>query len=727
MRLCRVLFATMFGLLSASSASGVAGPIDYSYALIADTTGRFASFVQTPALNAGGTVTFAGTERGHFQGIYIASGGSIALIARGSYYEDRFVTIAVGVSSVPSINSTGNVAWVADTHSEHFGQSSANTIVQTSGNGSIADVQQGPFLSLGEVPSISDTGSVAFQGQLKTRISGIFLGTAFNTYTTIADTSQGFSSLDDAPSCNSRGVVAFHASLQAGGSGIFTDTGDGTTTTIADTTGPLAKLGVPSLNQGGTVAFRADLMAGGQGIFTGDGLTLARIADTSGPFSGFADGPSITNRGKVAFLADLKAGGKGLFAGTGLALQAVITTGDPLFDSTVSDIGFFRQGFNDASQAAFWAKLADGREVIALATPRFQPIPAVITYPASDGTQHENVFLLGPDGNLYLDTYDGAGWNWINLGQGGPPLASNPAVINYPGSDGVLHENVFVLASDGDLYIDVYDGGTWTWANLGHGGVPLSGTPAVINYPASDGTQHENVFLVGSDGNLYVDVYDGNRWTWANLGNAGVPLTGSPAVMNYASSDGVLYEHVFLQGSDGNLYLNAYSGSGWAWVNLGNGGVPLSGTPVVITYPGSDGVQHENVFLLGSDGNLYLDYYDGHGWTWVNLGNPGVPLSGSPTVMNYPGSNGALHEHVFLRGSDGQLYQDFYDGTGWTWVKLGNGGTPLSGGPAVMNYAAGDGLQHENVFLVGSDGNLYLDGYDGTSWTWVNLGGPGDG
>jgi hypothetical protein len=381
MRICLVLFLAALSFSPGFQATGVAGPIDYSYALVADTTDSFASLFQAPALNDAGTVAFAGTEHGQLPGIYTGLGGTITTVARGYTYQDTMVSVVATVSSVPSINASGSVTWIAQsqvTRNSHPPQTTVDTLVQTSGSGSIASVQQGPFLSLGKVPSINDTGGVAFQGQLKTGISGIFLGTSYNTYTTIADTTQRFSAIGDAPSVNSRGVVAFNASLQGGGSGIFTGAGNATITTIADTSGPLANLGVASLNNSGAVTFRADLKAGGQGIFTSDGLSLARIADTSGLFSSFADGPAINDRGIAAFVADLKAGGKGLFTGTDQALDEVIATGDALFGSTVSDLGFFRQGFNDLGQLAFWAQLTDGREVIALGTPTPEPATVVM-------------------------------------------------------------------------------------------------------------------------------------------------------------------------------------------------------------------------------------------------------------------------------------------------------------------------------------------------------------
>jgi hypothetical protein len=99
-------------------------------------------------------------------------------------------------------------------------------------------------------------------------------------------------------------------------------------------------------------------------------------------------------------------------------------------------------------------------------------------------------------------------------------IFSDPAVINYQVGT-VTHENVFVTGSDGNLHLDYWDGHAWHWAhpNLGNGGSPVFKTPAVINYPGNP--THENVFVPGSDGNLYLDYWNGNSWHWVGLGNGG--------------------------------------------------------------------------------------------------------------------------------------------------------------------------------------------------------------
>ena len=109
----------------------------------------------------------------------------------------------------------------------------------------------------------------------------------------------------------------------------------------------------------------------------------------------------------------------------------------------------------------------------------------------------------------------------------------------------VTHENVFVTGSDGNLYLDYWNGTKWTWVNLGNGtrhqrlagNQPVTGDPVVINYQVGSVT-HENVFVVGVNGftgvsSLYLDYWNGVNWTWQDRGVLGFDGIGDPAVINY--------------------------------------------------------------------------------------------------------------------------------------------------------------------------------------------------
>jgi hypothetical protein len=335
---------------------------------------------------------------------------------------------------------------------------------------------------------------------------------------------------------------------------------------------------------------------------------------------------------------------------------------------------------------------------------------------------HENVFVADNDGTLRVDYFNGAKWNWLNLGKPGVAINSQsaPAVINYPAAGGALFENVFVTGTDGKLYCDHWTGTKWTWVGLGNAGVAVEGHPAVINYQAA-GALFENVFVIGANGRMYNDFWNGARWTWLTMGEpaGGVQLASAPAAINYGAA-----ENVFVTGNNGRLYDDFWNGTRWTWLTMGEpaGGVPLATAPAAINYGAA-----ENVFVTGNNGRLYDDFWNGARWTWLTMGEPagGVPLATAPAVVNYQVAERPTYENVFVTGNNGRLYDDFWNGARWTWLTMGEpaGGLQLATGPGVINYQ-GAGGPYENVFVTVNNGQFYDDFWNGYKWTWVDLHAP---
>jgi hypothetical protein len=191
-----------------------------------------------------------------------------------------------------------------------------------------------------------------------------------------------FAFFQPSTSINDSGTVAFHANVtDANGfptrSSIFTGNG-GPTTLIADnTSGLFADVDpAPAINNAGTVAFEVILTSGTTGIYVGNGGPVTRVADsTMPPFRDFIHAPTpslaINNNGSVAFMALLDAGRHGLFTWRDGAIHEVIVDGDPLLGSVAQLMpNFAAIGFNDRGQLSFAAHLADGRDVIVVASPR---------------------------------------------------------------------------------------------------------------------------------------------------------------------------------------------------------------------------------------------------------------------------------------------------------------------------------------------------------------------
>jgi hypothetical protein len=72
---------------------------------------------------------------------------------------------------------------------------------------------------------------------------------------------------------------------------------------------------------------------------------------------------------------------------------------------------------------------------------------------------------------------------------------------------------------------------------------------------------------------------------------------------------------------------------------------------------------------------------------------------------------------VFVRGTEGGLWDATWNGTTWTWTFLGG---VLASGPDAASCTAG----HVDVFLLGTDHGLWQRGFNGSTWgPWQFIGG----
>ena len=345
---------------------------EYTFTLIADSTGPFMDFSVTPApsLNASGTVAFVARLDAGGAGVFTGNGGAITTIATAATppFGNPF--------NPPSINEAGMVAFSAGDRILAGNGGTLVTIADTAG-------QFRNFFA-GYTASINAAGTVAFTASLDAGGGGIFAGNRGAT-AAILLRSSSFGP-DNGISLNDAGTLAFRANFQTGAvTGVATFNG-GSITTIADSTGPFNYFGIaPSLNEAGVVAFAAGMNGrdgGVFGIYRGNGGALTTIADLSGPFSYLGDfdyiQPSINEAGVVAFTAALDAGGGGIFVGNGTTTSAVIQAGDLLFGSIVTAAGVTPYGLNDSGHVAFAYTLANGTTGIAVANPVPEPSSSLL-------------------------------------------------------------------------------------------------------------------------------------------------------------------------------------------------------------------------------------------------------------------------------------------------------------------------------------------------------------
>ncbi len=283
--------------------------------------------------------------------------------------------------------------------------------------------------------------------------------------------------------------------------------------------------------------------------------------------------------------------------------------------------------------------------------------PATVT----SGPGLINIFARATDGRLLERWYDSNGWNTIYNNIGGSYLNSPPAAVSL----GNGHKDLFETTSDGSVRHRYYlpDATGWRpWEDLGHPfGIPLATQPSVV----SKAPGKINLFVKGTDGRLWEKWYENGQWvsTWNNVG--GSTISSAPAAMTLGNGHVDLFETT----SDGNIRHRYYSPDaiGWrGWEDLGHPfGIPLASAPAVI----SKAPNKINIFVKGTDGRLWEKWFDNGQWvnTWNNIG--GSYINSAPAAVSLGGG----HVDLFETTSDGSIRHRYYlpDATGWRdWEYL---------------------------------------------------------
>jgi hypothetical protein len=323
---------------------------------------------------------------------------------------------------------------------------------------------------------------------------------------------------------------------------------------------------------------------------------------------------------------------------------------------------------------------------------------AAITY--SSAKQHIYAFVVGNNGRLYANHWDGAKWLWEDHGK--PTTASlnsAPGVTNFqtvsslPGVSTEKYQRiyVFVVGSEAHLYTNYWDGAKWQWADQGNNKYGISDdlgqlnvesvTPGVITYQDA-GKQHIYAFVPAASTNkLYVNYWNGSQWQWAEQSGHSIQSWDSPGVITYNDA-GLQRIYAFVMGAE--LYVNYWNGSQWQWADQGTPeGQPdnmgWGSSPRAITYKDNAGKQRIYAFSIkGGGSSLYVNYWDGAKWQWADQGGSG--LVSAPSVITYKDepitvitqpSKATQHIYAFAVDAYGSLLMNHWDGAKWLWEDHG--------------------------------------------------------
>jgi len=247
--------------------------------------------------------------------------------------------------------------------------------------------------------------------------------------------------------------------------------------------------------------------------------------------------------------------------------------------------------------------------------------------------------------------------------------------------------DIYVLGSDGNLWFETGPFGT----QIPPPRLQVDGN--VIAFQALDGN---NVVVLGSDGNLWLET-----WPYGNVQqtiNTRSQIDGNVAAFQVVISG--FGNNAFVLGSDGNLWRETWPPSG----NVNR---------TIATRQQIDGqvkafqaMDVDDVIVLGADGDLW--------WEGTPFGSVAQTIQNRRQIdANVKAFQGIDYYNIFVLGTDRNLWLE-------TWplpAKATPGYSGWGNVPETIknrqqvdgNVAAFQAIDVNTVFVLGTDGNLWLE------------------
>ncbi|WJZ89717.1 hypothetical protein VitviT2T_008913 [Vitis vinifera] len=306
--------------------------------------------------------------------------------------------------------------------------------------------------------------------------------------------------------------------------------------------------------------------------------------------------------------------------------------------------------------------------------------------------------------------------NYLSLGASGSSHAKSWEEYSYPDNWintnfhlRVMHggKSFFLITDSGLIFEYVYAENVWLWLRHEH---PTAMKGALGNYNGS-------LFLVDAHGSLLIRERSSNDLTWTNCTSmrkgrqviAGPPWDGIPGRAMKATTEDAL----FFVSKNGKLLQFTVALRKFKWKDCRN--PPNTKIASIVDKE----VFRENiVFVIGRDGRLYQ--YNKVTELWhEHYQSQHLVLSCLPgTAMR--SSSVSLTGSLFMVSEDGGLVEYHWSAVdGWNWIEHG---TPFKS--VTLVGSPGPCFEGNQLFLIGSDGKVYLRHLDQTTWKWKNCGFP---
>jgi hypothetical protein len=269
----------------------------------------------------------------------------------------------------------------------------------------------------------------------------------------------------------------------------------------------------------------------------------------------------------------------------------------------------------------------------------------------------------------------------------------------------------------------------WNLQQLNLGGRTTG--PAAVAGPCIGKYNNQQHFAyVDGQGMLWDSWYDGdrNRWNLQQLNMGG--LTDGPAahpgfpgkdlgpVSIWVDPSGSQQHFAYLATDDGiyDLFWNSSINS-WEGQKLNAGG-KTNGPPAASSPFGCVFHSQQHVAYLDSAGGIYDSWYDGNGkWSLQQIGGT-ASVPNQTFVWVSPDETNATQQHFTYLGTDGAIYDAYWDSAlnNWQAQKLnakGNTSGPLSASMAAVCVGGGE----EHICYIDTGGNVW-DSFRNATGNW---------
>jgi hypothetical protein len=300
----------------------------------------------------------------------------------------------------------------------------------------------------------------------------------------------------------------------------------------------------------------------------------------------------------------------------------------------------------------------------------------------------------GPDSSLHYVWWNKSGSSWSDLctpGTGRHIKNSIGATTVQDNSKAQQRPHVYVLASGSvpnaaSVWLAWWDGANWQWSDLG---LPapavaiISGAGALSVQGGPGSPQYPRAFVLGGNGHLYMHAIGGASPGWTDHGAPGgvtgvLAPVGTVAVQASSRAASVVY--AFVLSADGQVCVRwgNDAGAGWVWQHLGSPGVAIiCGLGAVALEDAGSAEQHPCGYGLGVDGAVYGVKLVGGLPCWQKEGPANRDAAGwavgpvGAVAVHYPPLFTPAFPFIFARGNSGALLCDALDEPGWAWSDPG--------------------------------------------------------